>query len=103
MGRIQKRPGSTPLPYPFLCLDQLLDRPRAREVTGSDPAYEVCAPIEVLYRNDAHHQEPTLHSARSFRLSTSSGGWGRRAMIGNNIMGERKANSAQGSALLRRV
>ena len=48
-ARIQNPPGSAPLPYPFLCLDQLLDRPRAREVTGSDPAY----------------REPTLHSARS--------------------------------------
>ena len=91
MARIQNPPGSAPLPYPYLCLDQLLDRPCAREVTGSDPAYEVCAPIEVLYRSDAR-REPMLHSARPSGSAPHPEAGGRRAMIRDNIMGERKTN-----------
>jgi hypothetical protein len=49
---------------PFLELlpggDQLLNRLRAREVPRGDPAYKVCASVEVLQCRDSHHREPAL-------------------------------------------
>src|SRR5882762_9208228 len=54
------RLGSAPLPHLLPHLDQLLDRPRAREMARPDPTDEVCAALEILYWSDAHRRESAL-------------------------------------------
>jgi hypothetical protein len=51
---------STPLPHLLPCLDELLNRPSAREVTGEHAAGRVSVLVEVLYGGDTHHREPLL-------------------------------------------
>jgi hypothetical protein len=56
----QKAPELPPLSELLPGGDQFLNCLRAREMPWSDPADEVCAPVEVLKHRGAHHREPAL-------------------------------------------
>ncbi len=59
-NQLQNRLGSAPLPHLFPRLDQLRDRPRAREVSRPDATDKVRAPVEILHGGRAHHREASL-------------------------------------------